>query len=171
MATTLTQGRALADKDIVGGLKAVYFVDFGDLGNATRGADDEITSVDGTFNAYKYELKGNSSFEQTVNTSRENGTTYMEQTLNLTLPKMSKADHKELKLIIVDRKQVLVETNNGEIFIVGFEFGADVTAGTASTGAAMGDLSGYTLTVTAMEKEFAPFYEGLSTDLGATVVA
>jgi len=35
----------------------------------------------------KYELKGNSSFEQTITSSRENGTTFLEQVLNLTLEK------------------------------------------------------------------------------------
>ena len=37
--------------------------------------------------AFKYELKGNSSFEQAITSSRENGTTFFEQTLTLTLKK------------------------------------------------------------------------------------
>ena len=41
--------------------------------------------------------------------------------------------------------------------MVGLEHGADVSGGTVVTGAAMGDLSGYTLTLTAMETKPAVF--------------
>ena len=98
MACDLTRGRKEPCKDVVGGIKAVYFTDFGDLGTITL-TDDEITDMSGTFTAYKYEVKGNSSFEQNITSSRENGTTFFEQTLNLTLHKLSKEDNKELKLI------------------------------------------------------------------------
>ena len=106
---------------------------------------------------YKYELKGNSSLEQTVNASRENGTTFYEQTLNLTLKKLSKEDNKELKLLAYGRPHVVVEDYNGNYMMVGLEHGADVSGGTVVTGAAMGDLSGYTLTLTAMETKPAVF--------------
>jgi hypothetical protein len=52
---------------------------------------DEITDISGTFTVYKYDLKGNSSFEQAFNSSRENGTTFFTQTLNLSLTKLTKA--------------------------------------------------------------------------------
>ena len=44
MACDLTKGRALPCRESVGGLKAVYFVDFGDLGTLTSG---EFTVVSG----------------------------------------------------------------------------------------------------------------------------
>ena len=87
MACDLTLGRKEPCKDVVGGLRAVYFTDFGDYGTVTQ-TDDEITDMTGTFTAFKYELKGNSSFEQAITSSRENGTTFFEQTLNLTLKKI-----------------------------------------------------------------------------------
>jgi len=40
---------------------------------------------------------------------------------------------------------------------MGLEHGADVSGGTIVTGAAMGDLSGYTLTLSAMEVKPANF--------------
>ena len=102
--------------------------------------------------AFKYEVKGNSSFEQLIlPASRENGTTFFEQTLNLTLHKLTKEDNKELKLIAFGRPHVAVEDYNGNVFLMGREHGADVSGGTIVTGAAMGDLSGYTLTLSAME--------------------
>lgn len=160
MACDLTRGRKEPCKDVVGGLKNVYFVDFGDLGTVTK-TDDEITNMTGDssndLTTFKYELKGNSSFEQTVNASRENGTVFYEQTLNLTLKKLTKEDNKELKLLAYGRPHVAVEDYNGNVFMMGLEHGADVSGGTIVTGAGMADLSGYTLSLTAMEREPANF--------------
>jgi len=154
---TLTRGRQEPCKNSVGGIKNIYFTDYGDFGTVTVSADDEITDMSGTFTAFKYEVKGNSSLEQTVNSSRENGTTFYEQTLNLTLKKLSKEDNKELKLLAYGRPHVAVEDYNGNVMVVGLEHGADVSGGTVVTGAAMGDLSGYTLTLTGMETKPANF--------------
>ena len=156
MACDLTKGRKEPCKDVVGGLKAVYFTDFGDYGTVTQ-TDDEITDMTGTFTAFKYELKGNSSFEQAITSSRENGTTFFDQTLTLTLKKLSKEDNKELKLLAYGRPHVAVEDYNGNVFVMGLQHGAEVTGGTVSTGAAMADLSGYTLTLNAQELKPANF--------------
>jgi len=158
MACDLSLGRKEPCKDVVGGIKAVYFTDFGDLGTVTK-TDDEITDLSGTFTAFKYEVKGNSSFEQNITSSRENGTTFFEQTLNLTLHKLSKEDNKELKLLAFGRPHVAVEDYNGNVFLMGLQHGADVSGGTIVTGAAMGDLSGYTLTLSSMEVEPANFVD------------
>ena len=45
MACGLNLGRKEPCKDVVGGIKNVYFVDFGDLGTVTE--DDEITNMTG----------------------------------------------------------------------------------------------------------------------------
>lgn len=156
MACDLSLGRKEPCKDVVGGIKAVYFTDFGDLGTVTE-TEDQITDLSGTFTAFKYEVKGNSSFEQNITSSRENGTTFFEQTLNLTLHKLSKEDNKELKLLAYGRPHVAVEDYNGNVFVMGLQHGADVSGGTIVTGAAMGDLSGYTLTLTGMEVKPANF--------------
>ena len=150
MACDLTRGRKEPCKDVVGGLRAVYFTDIGDFGTVTKVAD-EITDMSGTFTAFKYGLKGNSTFEQTVTASRENGTVFFEQTLNLTLKKLTKEDNAELKLLAYGRPHIAVEDYNGNVMVMGLEHGADVSGGTIVTGGAMGDLSGYTLTFTAQE--------------------
>lgn len=167
MACELTKGRKEPCKDVVGGLKNIYFLDFGDLGTVTK-TDDEITNLTGDssndLTAFKYELKGNSSFEQTVTASRENGTVFYEQTLNLTLKKLSKEDNKELKLLAYGRPHVAVEDYNGNVFMMGLEHGADVSGGSIVSGASMGDLSGYTLTLTAQEREPANFMASATVD-------
>ena len=155
MACDISAGRTLPCKDSVGGLKSVYFINYDSAVSISVEADDTVNSVIGwaaTADVYEYELKGNSSLTQNIQSSRENGTTAFEQVLELTLPKLSAADNQAVKLLAFGRPRIVVEDYNGNLFLVGREHGADVTGGTIVTGAAMGDLSGYTLTFTAMER-------------------
>jgi len=173
MACDLSTGRTVPCKDVVGGIKAVYFANYGDLGTIGYDATntDAIDSFSGTPTAYQYDVKGNSSFEQTITSSRENGTTFFEQTLNLTFTKLDKATHKELKLMAYGRPHVFVEDYNSNIFVMGLLHGAEVTGGTIVTGAAMGDLSGYTLTLTAQEQVPANFLDADLATAGVQVSA
>jgi hypothetical protein len=165
MACDISLGRLEPCKDSTGGLKAVYFVNWTDRTPITYGtgantdAIEEVADNDGSPpTAYRYELKGNSSFTQTITSSRENGTTFFQQELALTLKKLSITDNKQIKLLAYGRPMVIVEDNNGNLFLCGTEHGMDVTGGTIVTGAAMGDLSGYTLTLTGMEPVPANFF-------------
>jgi len=75
----------------------------------------------------------------------------------LTLKKLTKEDHNAIKLFSFGRPNILIEDNNGNVFLAGAEYGADVTGGTVVTGGAMADMSGYTLSFTGMEKAPANF--------------
>ena len=77
--------------------------------------------------------------------------------MNLTFKKLTKEDNKELKLMAYGRPLVVVEDNNGNLFVAGLEHGMDVTGGSVVTGGAMSELSGYTLTLTGQEKVPANF--------------
>lgn len=159
MACDLTAGRLEPCKSNVGGIDKIFFVNFGDFGDVTLGSDDnEITDVTGSFSAYEYEVKATgNTFEQTINSSRDNGTTFFTQTVNLTLKNLTKEMHKELKLMAYGRPHVVVLDRNGNSFVAGLNRGCEVTGGTVVTGGAMGDLSGYTITLTAEEELPAPF--------------
>ncbi len=165
MACTLTKGRNEPCKDVVGGITAVYLADFGTLGAITYDATDVdvIDTFAGSPAWFQFDVKGASAFEQTITSSRDAGTSFYEQVLTLTLKKMSKQTHNELKLIVRSRPHVVVEDNNGNKFMMGLEYGAEVTGGTIATGTAMGDLSGYTLTLTAQEKIPANFVDAAIT--------
>jgi hypothetical protein len=155
MACLLTSGRALPCKSSVGGLKAIYFADYGTLGAATISAG-EITVLSGTPEWFKYDIKGSSSLETTITSSRENGTTFYDQTLNITLTTLDRATQEEVKLLAHSRPHIAVEDYNGNFFLLGLENGAELTAGSIVTGAAMADLSGTSMTFLAQEK--APAY-------------
>ena len=150
MACLLTKGRALPCRDSVGGLKSAYLVSYGTLGALTVSSGN-VTAMAGSPTVMKYDLKGNSSLEQTITGSTENGTVFYEQTLNLTLTKQTVATQEEIKLVAQNRPHIFVEDYNGNYFLVGAVHGADLNGGTISSGAAMGDLSGYTLTFSAQE--------------------
>lgn len=173
MACDLSLGRIEPCKDSVGGLKNVYFVNFGDMTGVTYNGTntDVIDTVAGTPTAYKYALKGTNSLDQTITSNRENGTTFFDQSLKLTLKKLTAKDHKEIKLLAYGRPQVIVEDNNGNLFMCGLDYGMEVTGGTIVTGAAMGDLSGYTLELKGMEKVPANFLGDDLASVGFTVVS
>jgi len=175
--TFLTDGRPLNCKNSAGGLKTVYFIK-GDRLDWTV-VDKEITAWLGGISipAYKFVLKGNSSFEQTINASEENRTTFYEQVLNLTLPKLSKVDQDALEnLSQSEGFQVIVQDYNGNFFLMGLEHQVAVTGGTIASGAAMGDMSGYTLVLTAREPKASSYFDSVLdeedlTDLGITIVS
>jgi len=173
MACDLISGRVEPCKDSVGGLKNLYFVNYGDLGAITYDATntDVIDAVAGSPNAYKYEVKGASSFTQNIQSSRDAGTTVFEQVVEVTLKKLSVSDHMELKMLAFGRPNVIIEDNNGNFFLAGLEHGCDVTGGTIVTGSAMADLSGYTLTLTGMERVPANFLGDTPAAVGFTVVS
>tara|TARA_B100001094_G_scaffold71189_1_gene67555 strand:- start:243 stop:767 length:525 start_codon:yes stop_codon:yes gene_type:complete len=171
MACTLTTGRKVPCKSAVGGLKTVYFADYGTLGTATI-TGGEVTALAGSPALFQFDIKGNSSLETAVNSSRENGTTFYESTLNLTLTFLEKATQEELKLIAHARPHVFVEDYNGNYFVMGLEHGAEVTGGSIVSGAAMGDLSGFTLTLVAQETAPPYFITGsvVTGDASATQI-
>lgn len=160
MACDLTRGRSLECKDKIGGLEAVYFMneDEFEYSDLTLDATDAITAIAGSQRAFHYDLKNDAcTFTTNIASDRQTGTTVFEQVLELTLPNLTVEDHKELKLLAYANPKIMVRDNNDNFFLMGVRFGADCTGGTAVTGGAMTDLSGYTLSFTAKEREM-PFF-------------
>ncbi len=172
MSCDISHGRIEPCKDAVGGLKNLYILNYGlydetDITyDTTAGYEDVITGITLTPIApattayiYKFELKGTNSFEQTITSSRENGTTFFEQVLTVMLKKQDAITHKQIKLLSYGRPNIIVENNNGQYFIAGLLRGMDVTAGTISNGTALGDMNGYSLTFTGQEATPANFLD------------
>ena len=72
----LSLGRLKPCKDSVGGLKAVYFINYGDITAITYDVTDTdvIDSIGTGVSAYKYDVHFMSSMTQNVQASLENGT-------------------------------------------------------------------------------------------------
>jgi hypothetical protein len=167
----ITAGRIEQCKDSVSGLKAMYLINYEDLNSdsptyVTYGTGDnvdEITDwipVDDTtqLTLYKFELKSTAnSFTTAINSSRDNGTTFFEQTLVAALKRQDVVTHKNVKLLAYGRPRIIVRTMTDQFFLMGLDQGADVSAGEISSGAALGDFNGYSLTFTAQEELPANF--------------
>ena len=182
MSCDIANGRLEACKDSVSGLDAIYIINYGDYnpdpvslgGNvtysATAGLEDVITEIGSVSTVYKFELKGANSFEQTIQTSRDNGTTFFEQALTIQLKRQDAATHKTIKLLAYGRPHIIVRTRGNQFFIAGLQRGCDVTAGTVSSGSNMGDFSGYNLTFTGMENVPANFLNCSAEDTLLTTI-
>jgi hypothetical protein len=161
MPCNLSAGRNEVCKESIGGIQGVYFLNY-TTGSFTKNGSGEVTSLSGS-TVYYYQLKGNSTYTETVNSSRDNGTTFFNQELVLNLKKLTNEMTTQLKLMSYSRPQIIIWTNNGDALLVGEKLGADVTAGTIQTGGALGDLYGYSVTFTGMEQLPAAFLSGSTT--------
>jgi hypothetical protein len=152
----ITHGYADDCQNNVGGIKAIYFLNYGVVltqPTANYGSGDTIdqlntlTLTPAASTLYKYELKGANSFEQTITSSRENGTTFVEQNLTFTTKGLTASQTKQMKLLAWGRPTVIVQSFSNKFFLAGLENGLDVVTTTITNGTAMSDLVGYTVTM------------------------
>ena len=168
MACNLTRGLLVDCKDQIGGLKKIFFTQSycSDIRASATFNGTNVLQMDtagfanwdiyggSTVNVFQYDLRPNlSSVTVNINSDPATGTTFFEQTLSLTLQKLTVAQTNELKLISYNRSQIFVLDNNDNVFLLGMDIGCDISGGTAVTGAAKGDMSGFTLELRAEEKD------------------
>ena len=154
----ITKGKlATACMDSIGGVKNYYFALWSNYGITV--ANGEISSLGNSLEqVFKYEVTGNAnSLTETLNPSMENMTAFVTQVTSATFQGLNKDLQVQLSLLAKSRTLVFIEDYNGNIKLMGLTNGAYGSAGTAVTGAAKGDLSGYTIELTAEEKDYAPF--------------
>jgi hypothetical protein len=72
------------------------------------------------------------------------------------LNKLQTATRNEILLLAQNTLIAVVKDSNGVYWYLGKSRGLDLTAGTAGTGTAQGDRSGFALTFTGSEAELAP---------------
>ena len=156
MACLLTQGFTLDCKDAVGGIKSIHLISWS--ASKFTAASGEVTATTvASGSVFTYELpKATGSMTATTNVSVENGTTFTQTDVAFKLRRLSTTKRNEMKLLAQGRCYCIVKNNNDEYFLVGNEYGCDVTALVANTGTAMGDSNGYEVTLSAIEAE-APY--------------
>jgi hypothetical protein len=158
MPCALTQGYTLDCKDSLGGIKAVWMIESGNVTAVTEasGIVSAITKSAGKV-FRKYELvKATGSLTETITASVENGTVFYAQELSIVLNKLQANTRNEILLLAQNTLMVVVQDANDKYWLLGRTQGCDVTGGTAATGTAQGDRNGYTLTITGAEKQLAP---------------
>ena len=163
---TLGRGRALACKGGNGGIKAVGIAVWSEA-NKVTGVSGEVATLPVALTAvYRYQLKNSgNSFTEEIVADSEARTVLYNGTVALVLQKLDLDTRNEIALLAMTEVVLFIETNNGEVFVVGSENGAELTGGNFMTGGARGDMSGSNLTFTSTEP--AP-HRRLSTAAKAT---
>jgi len=173
MACDITKGKNLLTcKDAVSGLKAIYVANYDEYGFTTSSTDAGhlLTDLGSLTDVYKFELKNSgNTFNQDITSSRDNGTTFFNQTINFVLTKLSAEMEFQIKMLAWGRPQIFVEANSGQFFLMGEKHGCEIS-GKSEVQGTMDSLNGYTLTAVAMEKDPIWYLTGsMSTALIALV--
>jgi len=158
MACDIVQGYEILCRDSVGGIKEVYITEFENVPQAN------ITAASGVISAiscnsgtkfYTYQLeRENAQYDNNQVGSLENGTNFWESTLTFTMKKMSASMKNSLRVLSENRLMVIVKDANDVYWLMGQTRGVDLLSSTMTSGRAMGDLNGATLTFTGKEPAF-----------------
>jgi hypothetical protein len=171
MACNITSAIALDCIDSIGGVKAAYVGVNVVIASTTYNVDNAITGLTGTGTFYEYQLpKDTASFTETFNISNVNGTAFYDQALTVNLQKLDADKRNQLLLLSRNRDiKIIFQDNNDNLWLVGKDRGAVISAGTSVTGVAPGDANQYSITMSAQEPDMAYSLTSLSVLSGITV--
>lgn len=164
MSCLLTQGWAKGCKDNAGGLKRILLANKGDVVSFTEGVTSgslpdpsgEIIAITMDALASWYEFvpnKMSSNWVENIQANAQNGTIGYEQVLTMIFAKNEAKKRTQVALLGQGEVYAIVEDYNGKYFLLGEFNGCELTGGSSSSGTALSDLNGWTLTLSAMEPE------------------
>tara|TARA_R110000782_G_scaffold66575_2_gene134985 strand:+ start:639 stop:1157 length:519 start_codon:yes stop_codon:yes gene_type:complete len=94
-----------------------------------------------------------STLNETITPTQENGTVTYQQDITMVFNKMEADKRNQILLMAQATTMVAVaKDGNGNYWSIGLEFGAYMSAGTATSGTAYADRNGYEITISGMEK-------------------
>ena len=151
----ITAGRAKPCKTGLGGVTKLYLYNFLE-DPFTLDGNGTITAMNAALTAaFEYDLVGDGQvLDENMVSDRNTGTTLCTQTITAILQKIDAATSAELNLVAEGYPQAVVLTRDGNYHAVAITDGIDFTV-VENTGAARGDLNGYTLTGISMEAELS----------------
>lgn len=156
MSCLLTSGIALECIENTGGIKNVHIGTFDETNTSFVLTAGEITTFTTTADFFTFKFRPQTaSFSEELAVSQENGTKFSTQTLTMSFHKLDAAKRNTMMLLAKDSLHVIVESQNGDYWLMGKVNGANVTTTTAAVGQAYGDKNGYDVTLTALEPELA----------------
>jgi len=169
MSCTLTSGYSLGCRDSLGGIQRVYIGTWDDATVYTFTASNIINSFSPTASFYTFEQElETGSFIQNGQYSTENGTSFYEQTLEITLQKLDATNRDQIKVLGQGVWRILILDQRGQYWLMGKQNPVRVTAATPQLGKAFGDLNGAVITFTGKEPEPA---HNVTAAAAATVIA
>lgn len=169
MACSITiSGRAFPCKTGIAGVKKIWVKLWDETDWTTLTAGE--SSPTGALEYYEFEPTRNAaSLVSTPTVSIENGSVYYAQVLDaLNFPVLGAADSAKLADLVKARLSIIVQDANNNYLLMGRTQGVEATGGAMQTGAAAGDLNGWTLQFTANEPEQPAFIDPTDEDLTLT---
>ena len=158
MECALTQDLNLDCRDSYGGLKTVYLIEHEHIVDNITSAAGVITEIDKPTGKVfrKYNLIAHTGeSDESVASSRENGSTEVTQTVKFPINKMNVSVRNELLLLGKNRLAIVIVDENGTGWLYGEEYGLMLNAIAAKTGVQLADRNGYELTFDGKEKTLA----------------
>lgn len=155
MACDLLSGIGRECNDSQGGLKNVYLFNFVD--NAFTVSAGVATAINPLVTTvFEYAVDGDTkSYTEEMVPSNDAGTVVNTQTLTFFLKKISATKSANLNILAKGKTIAVTRDRNDVYNVLGLDEGIFFTVA-PSTGSAMADANGYTLTGTAMSKNLAP---------------
>jgi len=154
----IINGDEIDCRDSVGGIEEIYITEFQNKNTLTEtsGVVTAHTLLTGK-RYWTFQLeKGNAELVENGQSSVENGTTFVEQTLTVSLKKWSAAKRNKVRLLSLNRLLVIVKYRTGVYLMLGKTAGVDLTVFEGRSGKAYGDLNGFNLTFVGQEPNLAP---------------
>lgn len=159
MACLLTSGYTLGCRDNIGGIQEVFIGEWNDTMTYTLGVDSIIGTFSGatvSFYTFQQEIE-TASFTENGVFSIENGTSFYEDTLTITLHKLEASLRNKILILGQGKWRVIIKDQRGKYWLMGYQNPVRVSASTPGVGKAYGDLNGAVITF--MGKEPVPAYE------------
>jgi hypothetical protein len=172
MACNISSGRLVDCKDSLGGIKTIYisgnadYVDMVSTSDWTAASNDTVTQI-ATQTFFEFELRPElSSLTVNYQSDPASGTTFFEQVLSVTFQKLDATDIADIRELCQGRPNIWILDNNAKCWLIGAEFGCNVSGGSILTGVSYADLNGFTMDFTAREQN--PIWLANPGTVGAT---
>ena len=153
MPCTIIEGITLDCRQGAGGIKKLYLTEFANVSTITSssGSVTAITMASGKkFWTVEVELE-DAQLNEDATVSIENGTTFYAQTLTFSVYKMTAKNRNIVRLLTQNRLMVIAQDADDVYHLLGETRAMHLTASASTTGKAMGDKNGYSITLTGKE--------------------
>lgn len=154
----INSGYSKSCRDAQGGIKKFYVTEKANISSYTvvSGVVTAITMAGGRkFWLYEQELNTASTVEAPT-TNRQNGSFFVDQTLNAVFNKRSAASSYQFKTLAVNDLVFISQEQTGTNFVFGLVNGMSMDPSTSPSGTAAGDRNGYEFVFKGNEPDFAP---------------
>ena len=153
MPCNIIEGITLDCRQGAGGIKKLYLTEFANVSTITSssGSVTAITMASGKkFWTVEVELE-DAQLNEDATVSIENGTTFYAQTLTFSVYKMTAKNRNIVRLLTQNRLMVIAQDADDVYHLLGETRAMHLTASASTTGKAMGDKNGYSITLTGKE--------------------